>query len=604
MASSTAPEGSGSGLVSVSQASQDCEVLKRKSNDVGWVYGMLIDAKNLDKVKCILCGKVMSGGVYRIKEHVAHIMGNVSACPKSSKDDQAKCRNAINEGKMKKRNKKIEEESLRSDVNIRKDIDVDEFQESFGTMKPSRTLGPMDKFSSVINPETSLNLAKSKREQSINDALFKERTSLVKEYVCRWAYEAGVSFNAVDRDSFKVMMEAVGQFGPGFKPPTRYEMSEPYLKKEVDRIKGLLKTNEEEWKLNGCSIMTDAWSDRKRRSIMNLCVNSRFGTVFLSSKESSDETHTSQLIYEYVEQCIQQVGPENVVQIVTDNASNNMGAAKLLKEKRPSIFWTSCATHSINLMLESIASIPRFKKVIDQAKALTIFIYAHHKTLALMRSYIKKRDIVRPGVTRFASAFLTLQSLSEKKSQLRAMFTSTDWEECKFSKSVKGKTSYTTVLSIGFWTGVSLCLKVFAPLVKVLRIVDADKKPSMGFVYGELLQAKKDIKNALSNVPKNYQHIIDIIDAKMKDRLDSPLHLMAYLLNPFYHYKDSLLYLDQTVSIGVIDCMDVIFLGDIDMQNIILSEELPMYKKKESIFGKPIAVKACSLNDDKFDPGN
>ncbi|XP_042456357.1 uncharacterized protein LOC122040933 [Zingiber officinale] len=281
-----------------------------------------------------------------------------------------------------------------------------------------------------------------------------------------------------------------------------------------------------------------------------------------------------------------------------------MGAAKLLKEKRPTYFWTSCATHSINLMLESIASIPRFKKVIDQAKALTIFIYAHHKTLALMRSYTKKRDIVRPGVTRFASAFLTLQSLSEKKSQLRAMFTSTDWEECKFSKSVKGKTSYTTVLSIGFWIGVSLCLKVFAPLVKVLRIVDADKKLSMGFVYGELLQAKKDIKNALSNVPKNDQHIIDIIDAKMKDRLDSPLHLMAYLLNPFYHYKDPLLYLDQTVSIGVIDCMDVIFLGDIDMQNIILSEELPMYKKKESIFGKPIAVKACLLNDDKFDPAN
>ncbi|XP_042448869.1 uncharacterized protein LOC122033773 [Zingiber officinale] len=375
-------------------------------------------------------------------------MGNVSACPKSSKDDQAKCRNAINEGKMK-RNKKIEEESLRSNVNIRKDIDVDEFQESFGTMKPSRTLGLMDKFSSVINPETSLNLAKSKREQNINDALFKERTSLVKEYVCRWAYEAGVSFNVVDRDSFKVMMEVVGQFEPGFKPPTRYEMSEPYLKKEVDRIKGLLKTNEEDRKLNGCSIMIDSWSDRKRRLVMNLCVNSKLDTVFLSSKESSDETHTSQLIYEYVEQCIQQVGPKNIVQ--TDNASNNMGAAKLLKEKRPTIFWTSCATHSINLMLESIASIPRFKKVIDQAKTLTIFIYAYHKTLALMRSYTKKRDIV------------------------------------------------------------------FAPLVKVLRIVDANKKPSMGFVYGELLQAKKDIKNALSNVPKNYQHIID---AKMKDRLE------------------------------------------------------------------------------------
>jgi hypothetical protein len=48
----------------------------------------------------------------------------------------------------------------------------------------------------------------------------------------------------------------------------------------------------------------------------------------------------------------EEVGPENVVQVVTDNASNNMGASKLLKDKRPTIFWTSCATHTINLMLE------------------------------------------------------------------------------------------------------------------------------------------------------------------------------------------------------------------------------------------------------------
>lgn len=73
---------------------------------------------------------------------------------------------------------------------------------------------------------------------------------------------------------------------------------------------------------------------------------------FLSSKESSAESHTSDHIYDYVESCIMEVGLENVVQVVTDNASNNMGAAKLLKQKRPTIFWTSCATHTINLMLE------------------------------------------------------------------------------------------------------------------------------------------------------------------------------------------------------------------------------------------------------------
>jgi hypothetical protein len=286
-------------------------------------------------------------------------------------------------------------------------------------------------------------------------------------------------------------MEAAGLFGPGYKQPSRYQLSGPLLKEEFDSTKDALKKQEEEWKLTGCSIMTDAWTDRKRRSIMNLCVNCKEGTTFLSSKESSDEAHTGEHIFEYVFKCIEQVGPENVVQVVTDNASNNMAAAKMLREKMPKIFWSSCATHTINLMLESIGKLPRFKKTIDSAKSFTIFIYAHHKTLWLMRSYTKKKEIIRPGVTRFASAFLTLQSLVEKKDNLRAMFTSSEWEECKWSKTIKGKVAYSTVLNIGFWNGVTMFLKVFAPLVKVLRLIDGDIKPSMSFLYGELIKAKE-----------------------------------------------------------------------------------------------------------------
>ncbi|GJT08452.1 hypothetical protein Tco_0842914 [Tanacetum coccineum] len=91
-----------------------------------------------------------------------------------------------------------------------------------------------------------------------------------------------------------------------------------------------------------------------------------------------------------------------------------------------------------------IGALPRFKKILDQAKKLTIFIYSHHKTLAMMRDFTKRKDIVRPGVTRFASSFLTLQSLSEKKEQLRHMFSSTKWEECRFFDTVKRKAAFAT----------------------------------------------------------------------------------------------------------------------------------------------------------------
>ena len=130
---------------------------------------------------------------------------------------------------------------------------------------------------------------------------------------------------------------------------------------------------------------------------MNLCMHCSGGTSFLKSKETSDVSHTGEVIFELVDNAIEEVWAEHVMQVVTDNASNNMAAKNSLHNKRPKIFWSSCATHTINLMLQGMGNIKKFKSIVDQAKNVTIFIYAHHKTLAHMRKCTKRRDIIRPG---------------------------------------------------------------------------------------------------------------------------------------------------------------------------------------------------------------
>ncbi|KAI8542832.1 hypothetical protein RHMOL_Rhmol08G0170100 [Rhododendron molle] len=571
--------------------------LKRASNDMGWEYGILVDPTNLDKIQCKLCGKIMSSGISRLKKHIAQIKGSVSSCPSASKEDIAKCKAAVEEGSKKKKDKLQEAKEIREEVtNIEEDGD-DEEVDIVGTRKRPHTLGPMDKYVSDINPGK-----KTMGQQTISATILKARIEKVDSFLARWVYEAGIPFHAIDNNSFAQFCEAVGQFGVGYQPPSQYKLREPLLKAEVERTKKCLKKQEEEWASTGCSIMTDAWSDRKRRSIMNLCVNCKEGTTFLSSKETSDESHTGEYIFNYVDKCIEEVGPKNVVQVVTDNASNNMAAAELLKIKRPNIFWSSCATHTINLMLEGIGKLPKFKGVIEKAKAFTIFIYAHHTTLAFMRKATKKRDIVRPGVTRFATSFLTLQSLAEKKEALKGMVTSNEWGKSKWGpSSTKGKTPYATVLSISFWNGVSLCLKVFAPLVKVLRLVDGDR-PSMGFVYGELQKAKQEIIEACQSKEAQYKPILEIIDAKAQGRLDSPLHLTAYLLNPFYFYKDQTIQNDSSIMEAVIECVERFYPEDVDAQGDVINKELLMYKNKVGMFGKIVAAKGCEANNDNYDP--
>ena len=179
---------------------------------------------------------------------------------------------------------------------------------------------------------------------------------------------------------------------------------------------------------------------------------------------------------------------------------------------------------------------PKFKFVIDKSKELTIFIYAHHKTLSLMRKFTKKRDIVRPGITRFASSFLTMQSLLEKQENLKYMFLSKEWLECKWSSPAKGTKIYNIIVSQTYWQALSMCVEIFKPLVKVLRLVDGDWRPSMGFV--ELKDAKKEIIRICKGAADMYEPIFDIIESKAKGRLDCPLHLAGYLLNPYFFYRD------------------------------------------------------------------
>ena len=90
--------------------------------------------------------------------------------------------------------------------------------------------------------------------------------------------------------------------------------------------------------------------------------------MFLKSMDASDKVKSAQLICEMMEEIVQEVGEENVVQIVTDNAANYMAAGRLFESRHPTIFWSSCAAHCLDLMLEDIGKLQWIQEVVDQGK--------------------------------------------------------------------------------------------------------------------------------------------------------------------------------------------------------------------------------------------
>lgn len=78
------------------------------------------------------------------------------------------------------------------------------------------------------------------------------------------------------------------------------------------------------------------------------------GCVFVKSVDASEHRWTVRYIYTLMDKVVKSVGEEHIVQIVTVNGANFKAADKMLEQKKARLFWTPCAAHCIDLIMEEI----------------------------------------------------------------------------------------------------------------------------------------------------------------------------------------------------------------------------------------------------------
>ena len=97
--------------------------------------------------------------------------------------------------------------------------------------------------------------------------------------------------------------------------------------------------------------MFDGWTNRKGRILLNFLVHCPKGTMFIKSLDASERIKDATTICELLHGFIQEIGVQNVVQVITDNAANYVYAGRMLMERHPTLFWTPCAAHCLDLLL-------------------------------------------------------------------------------------------------------------------------------------------------------------------------------------------------------------------------------------------------------------
>ncbi|KAM0852119.1 hypothetical protein ACQ4PT_051984 [Festuca glaucescens] len=402
---------------------------KRKANsgDPGWKYGYWHDMDRRDRIRCKFCGKDIHGGIARFKRHLA-------GASTKGKKNSTKCKK-VPEAASKEMLEFMRAYASKHNVTGESDQDNagaahdDEEEDAAATQTVAKRKAetvliesPTQKTSRTIagmlrkSPEEVIELRHSKdpSQAALNVGCFK-RTSGDKDRVDdHWAdFSLLMPFPSMllDQEPLRLHWSPPGQYGPGYIPPTIHSLRLPLLAKSKKKTHALRDKHELAWQEYGCTLMSDGWTDGRTKHLVNFLVNSPAGTFFIDSVNISSLVANKELLVDLLEKKINDIGRDYVVQICTDNGANYKAAGRLLMERIPTLWWTPCAAHCLNLMLGSICKLKQFSECIADGKRVTTFIYMHTKILDEMRVKTNGKELVRAGATRFATNFLNLQSL-------------------------------------------------------------------------------------------------------------------------------------------------------------------------------------------------
>ncbi|CAN0925480.1 hypothetical protein LINGRAHAP2_LOCUS34784 [Linum grandiflorum] len=239
---------------------------------------------------------------------------------------------------------------------------------------------------------------------------------------------------------------------------------------------------------------------------------------------------------------------------------------------------------------------PHVSDLAKKASKVTVFVYNHGQILYWLQQRSTWKEIVRPAVTRFATTFLTLSSILERQTDLEALVISDFFRDSPFSKTEIGKTVKAIVLDQIFWDNCLFIVKLTTPIVQLLRIVDSDSVPALGYVHDGMIRVEKVVKSICNNVEARYMPYLNILDQRWDKHLNRDLIVAAYFFNPVFLYSGEFEN-SHHVNYSLLNIMS----NRLWCENSIKAmEEMTMYKERQGSFGRQIAIDGAKVQQ----PGN
>ena len=177
------------------------------------------------------------------------------------------------------------------------------------------------------------------KEDQINRAL-------AKMFVCR-----NLPFALIEHPFF---VEFIKNLRATYNLPSRWILSENLIIQEVSRIN--LKVNKIIQVETNLTISFDGWTNSTGQSIYDYCLITEERDEYLwCSKNYSDiPHHTGAFLGDEVIKIVNDIGPEKLAAVVSDNAPDARVARRILCQKYSHILNIRCMAHCINLITKDL----------------------------------------------------------------------------------------------------------------------------------------------------------------------------------------------------------------------------------------------------------
>jgi hypothetical protein len=135
-------------------------------------------------------------------------------------------------------------------------------------------------------------------------------------------YSANIPFAAARSASFKKAAKMISEMRSSYLPPSYHDIRKRLLNETKHKLKAQIGERTKMFiRTYGATLVGDVWSSVNNHPLLNMMCVSPVGEEFLGAIDTSGHMKDAVYIADVIKRYLIEVGPKNVVQVCTDNAS-------------------------------------------------------------------------------------------------------------------------------------------------------------------------------------------------------------------------------------------------------------------------------------------